>query len=102
MVEHDQLSGQKSLGPDSIQIYPVPTEVFSYQMGPSIATPIFSKDKLVVCGYSGILLFEYDDNLNFKLIDRFNITIESTPVINNGKIFIASKNGYLYCLGAKD
>ncbi|MGM0505328.1 MAG: PQQ-binding-like beta-propeller repeat protein, partial [Bacteroidota bacterium] len=29
-------------------------------------------------------------------------SFESTPIVYNGKIFIASRDGYLYCLGSKN
>ena len=91
-----------NLGPDSIQLYPEPLKIFSHSTGPSISTPLFTQNKLVVCGYDGVYLFAYDEELNFELLDHIGITVESTPFIAGGKIFIASKNGYLYCLGSKD
>ena len=33
---------------------------------------------------------------------HFGIGIESSPFIYNDHIYIASRNGYLYCLGGKD
>ena len=101
VVKHDSLSGQTTLGPDSIRLYPVPHVVFTYHTGPSISTPVFTDNRLIVCGYNGIYLFAYDAHLNFTLLDRLGIVVESTPYISRGKIFIDSKNGYLYCLGAK-
>jgi len=102
VVQHDAVTEKMNFGPDSIQRFPAPVEVFSYSTGPSISTPIFTDSKLVVCGYDGVYLFKYDENLIFELIDHFGVPVESTPFIAGGRIFIASKNGYLYCLGSNN
>lgn len=102
VVQHDAFAGTMNLGPDSIQLYPEPLKIFSYSTGPSISTPLFTRNRLVVCGYDGVYLFAYDEELSFELIDHIGVPVESTPFIAGGKIFIASKNGYLYCLGSKD
>jgi outer membrane protein assembly factor BamB len=102
VVRHNKLSGEKVLGPDGISSFASPDSVFSYDVGPSISTPLFTGDRLVACGYNGIYLFSYDEDGNFRLLDRFGITVESTPFIYNNHIYIASRNGYLYCLGTKD
>jgi len=32
---------------------------------------------------------------------NLNTTIESTPVVWNGRIYVGARNGYLYCIGSK-
>jgi outer membrane protein assembly factor BamB len=102
VVNHQQIdSSIKVLGPDSLTIYNTPKLIFKYHTGPSIATPIFVDNKLIVATYWGIYLFEYDDQNNFVLLDKKPGSFESTPIVYDGKIFIASRDGYLYCLGIK-
>ncbi len=102
VIRHDSLSGETVSGPDGLTSYPSPVLVFSYDMGPSISSPLFTDDRIVACGYNGIFLFSYDKAGNFELLDRKIVTVESTPFIYNNRIYIASRNGYLYCLGTKD
>jgi len=102
VVRHNEITGKRNLGPDSLTYYDEPITLFSYQTGSSISTPLLTENRLVVCGYNGIYLFSYDKDLKFNLADHLGAAIESTPFIANGKIYIASRNGYLYCLGAKD
>lgn len=102
VVRHDKLSGKMVLGPDGKKSFASPDSVFSYKIGTSISTPLFTGNKLVAGGYNGIYLFSYDKEGKFKLLDRFGAGIEATPFIYKGRIYVASRNGYLYCLGSKD
>ncbi|UCG26752.1 MAG: hypothetical protein JSV24_07155, partial [Bacteroidales bacterium] len=97
-IRHDTLV----LGPDSLTFYPSPELVFKKYLGPSISTPIFIRNRLVVAGYNGIFLFEFDDELGFVLLDKFHTSFEATPVAWNRKIYIASRDGFFYCLGEPD
>jgi len=102
VVNHQQTDSSKNvLGPDSVKVYHTPGLAFKYHTGPSIATPIFAGNKLIVATYWGVYLFKYDKKNNFVLLDRKPGAFESTPIVYNGKIYIASRDGYLYCLGIK-
>lgn len=76
-----------------------PELIFKYKVGSSISTPIIFKDKLIACGYGGIYLFGFDKDYNFTLIEKKNFFFEATPIVYNGKIYVASKDGWLYCFG---
>ena len=103
VVDHQSIDTSKTVvGTDSITRYPTPKLLFKYKVGPSISTPIFVDDKLIVAGYGGIYLFRYDRKNNFVLLDKRSGTFESTPIVWNHKIYIASRDGYLYCLGLKN
>jgi len=78
-----------------------PELIFKYAIGPSISTPIIFADKLIACGYGGIYLFDYNDKLEFTLIDKKNLCFEATPIVWDKKVFVAAKDGYLYCFGEK-
>lgn len=98
VVSHENLQDNKTvLGPDSLSRYPTPRLAYKRKVGPSISTPVFYKDKLLVATYSGLFLFEYNENQQFELKDKFAAPFEATPVAYNGCIYVASRNGYLYC-----
>jgi len=102
VVQHDSLNKSKTIkGPRNENTYATPKLIFKYKIGSSISTPIIFQNKLIAAGYAGIYLFEYDKDLNFKLISKFPASFEATPIVNNGKLYIASRNGYFYCLGKK-
>jgi outer membrane protein assembly factor BamB len=103
VVNHKSIdSTEKVLGPDSLTLYSKPKTIFKYKTGPSISTPIFVDNKLIVAGYWGIYLFEYDSKNNFELLDKRKGSFESTPIVWDRKIYIASRDGYLYCFGYKN
>jgi hypothetical protein len=77
-------------------------EVCRWKVGRSVCRPLFTPERLVVCSDNGIYLFGYDRNMNFELLDRLPVPVESAPVLYGGKLFVASLNGYIYCLGEKD
>ncbi len=103
VVDHKSIDSTRTvLGPDSITVYNTPKLVFKKKVGPSISTPIFVDNKLIVAGYWGIYLFKYDYQNQFELLDKREGSFESTPIVWNNKIYIASRDGYLYCFGLKN
>jgi len=103
VVDHKSIDSTKTvLGPDSLSVYNTPNLVFKQKVGPSISTPIFVDDKLIVAGYWGIRIYKYDAENNFELLDKRKGTFESTPIVWDNKIYIASRDGYLYCFGLKN
>ena len=98
VVNHQKLQPENKVpGPDSTTYYPTPQLIYKKKVGPSISTPVFYENKLLVATYDGLYLFEYDKQLNFVLKDKFAAPFEATPIAYNGCIYIASRNGYLYC-----
>jgi len=69
------------------------------KLGPSISSPVLTDDKLIFAGYNGLWLFNYSREMVFTKIGKFAAEFEASPVIMNGRIYIASRNGYLYCFG---
>lgn len=103
VVNHQQIEENKLvLGPDKMKKYPTPKLVFKYKTGPSISTPLLFDSCLIAAGYKGIFVFKYDKNSNFHFKEKFSGEFEATPVCWNKKLFAASRNGYLYCLGLKE
>lgn len=101
VVNSDSLTNKYNFGPNKKNKYPEPLLVFSHITGPSISTPIFTKDKLIAAGYNGLYLFEYDNQMNFTLKEKNDGVFESTPVVNDSLLYISSRDGYLYCYGKK-
>lgn len=100
VVEHTIIDSTKLVkGPDDKHLYPTPKLIFKYNTGPSISTPLIVNNKIIATGYNGIYLFTFNTDLNFYLLDHFEASFESTPVVYNKKIFVASRDGYFYCLG---
>jgi len=70
--------------------------------GDSAGFRILTEKRLLVCSGNGISLYAVDGNMNLELLDRLPVPVESAPFICGGKLYVASLNGYLYCLGDKD
>lgn len=100
IVEHMQVDSFKSVyGPNNIQKYHMPKIVHKTKTGPSISTPILVDDKIIAAGYNGIRMFSYNHTGEVTQIAFHPGEYEATPVVWNGKIYVASRDGYLYCFG---
>jgi len=99
----------------------MPRVVASFSVGGGIGTPIMVDDSIVAAGYDNkVHLYGVKYKKAAKGAagalkspggDWFTITVkekdsfsgggafESTPVMWNGKVFIGSRDGSLYCLG---
>jgi hypothetical protein len=100
VVEYDKIRTDSMVaGPDGKTQYHVPVLQFRHHIGPSISTPVFSKNKLIAAGYNGINLFSFDVNGNFKLKKTVEGNFEASPVADRGRVYIASRDGFLYCFG---
>jgi outer membrane protein assembly factor BamB len=86
-------------GFDGEQKYLAPQLLFKYNTGPAISTPIIIGNKIIAATYNGIYLFSFDKYMKFTLLDKALINCEATPVAIDGCIYIASRDGFLYCLG---
>lgn len=93
--------GKTCLGPNEERSYPMPKLLEKRKIGPSISTPIFVQNKIVAAGYHGLYLFELNEEGVITLEVKKNGVFEASPVADRGKIYIASRNGYLYCLGSE-
>jgi outer membrane protein assembly factor BamB len=99
---------------------PKPVVVFKRNVGAAISTPIIVGDNIIACGYDSrvkVYRIVYDDpegvplkarngktvRVGVKLMDSLKLggTIESTPVVWNGRIYVGCRDGYFYCIGSK-
>jgi outer membrane protein assembly factor BamB len=119
VVSQDQLASGKVKGFDGKTEYPTPIMVAKKNIGGAISTPIIVDDNIIACGYDArvhVYRISYDAPDGVKLTARNGkpvsvaVTevatfktggIESTPVVWRGRIYIGSRDGYLYCLGEK-
>jgi len=104
VVDHQQIDKQspKVYGPNNRYKYPQPKLIYVNKIGPSIATPVFVGNKLLAPGYKGLYLFEFTPTGKFRLLDKhLSGSFESTPIVHDHKIFVGSRDGYLYCFGRK-
>jgi len=91
-----------ALGFDSVAIFPKPKLLFKKKIGGSISTPIVVEDYLITAGYGERLyVFQFDSAaMKFTAVDSIHIgTVESTPVVWRGKIYVGARTGWFYCLG---
>ena len=105
VVNHKEIDKAKGkvYGPNQKETYPTPKLVFKKRIGGSISTPIIVGNRLIAAGYGGIYLFEFDEQGNFKLLDHtYPGIFEATPIAWDGKIYVGSRNGYLYCFGESE
>tara|TARA_B100001093_G_scaffold384935_1_gene370742 strand:- start:549 stop:1307 length:759 start_codon:yes stop_codon:yes gene_type:complete len=99
ILEHDKFNPQKIVfGPNNLKKYKFPKLIYSEFINASISTPIFIKNKLVVAGYKSIRLYDISSK-PIKLLDKFEAEFESTPIVHNDRVYIASRNGNFYCFG---
>jgi outer membrane protein assembly factor BamB len=103
VVDHKNITEETTFGPDGVTKYRKPKLLFKQYVGASISSPIIVGNKIVACTYEGIFLFEYDKNMNFKLLDKKKgISFEASPICHNNRIYVVSNTtGLMYCLGEK-
>jgi outer membrane protein assembly factor BamB len=119
LVSQDQLAPGKVKGFDGVTDYPTPVLVAKKNIGGAISTPIIVDDNIIAAGYGAtvqVFKIRYDDPKGVELTARNGAKVrvgigevasfkagafESTPIVWRGRIYIGSRDGYLYCLGEK-
>ncbi|MCS7074592.1 MAG: hypothetical protein NZ108_09010, partial [Bacteroidia bacterium] len=116
-----QVTGEKVWCPRNKKKVDTPVIVAKIEVGSSISTPIFTDgNRLVSCGYKGVYLFEiiYEpvkpgtpnavqnakgDYFVVKVnqIARAlkDVSIEATPIVWDGIVYVGCRDGYLHALG---
>ena len=122
VVSQNRTSGEGP-GPNGDGPWPTPQVVAKFYVGGGIGTPIMVDDSIVAAGYddkvhlyditykqaakgaAGALKSPGGDWYTVTVEEKSTFTgggaFESTPVMWNGKVFIGSRDGSLYCLGDK-
>lgn len=99
VFDHTRLSGNNHLGPREDQTYPMPLVTGEIKLPDGcISTPIFVKDKILIGYDSGLDLYQVSAEGKLSLRSRIRGKMyDSTPIVWNGRAYIASRDGNLYC-----
>lgn len=121
VLSQDNLAEERVAGPNLEKGLPTPKVVFKENVGGAISTPIMVDDYVIAAGYGnavnvykltytpgtdgpGVALKTRKGEMvsvSVKRVARFTGggSYESTPIVWQGRIYIGSRDGYLYCLG---
>ncbi len=124
VVSQDRVDGV-TRGPNREPDVPLPVLVYRHAIGGSISTPVIVDDHIITAGYDGrarifAVAYEpmeagtaagrgvllrgrdgswYDVTVNEVASFAGGGSFESTPLVWEGRVYIGSRDGYLYCLG---
>lgn len=100
VVEHTTIdSTKRSYGPNKKHRYYQPKTIKKINTGPSISTPVIVDNTIIAAGYNGIRIFNYSWSKGIVQTASHSGEFEATPVVWDQKVYIASRDGYLYCFG---
>lgn len=100
LIDTDSINASgKVKGFDNSRFFNSPVIYDKYKIGQSISSPLIIDDIVIAASYNGLYLFRVNDELKLMLTDDFRTTFEATPIVYDGKIYIGSKDGFLYCFG---
>jgi outer membrane protein assembly factor BamB len=100
IVKHDSIDSTKLVfGPNEKKKYYKPILIERIKTGPSISSPIITEDRIIICGYHGIYLYKYDKYMNISKLYHRLFTVEASPLLWGNRLYIATREGFLYCLG---
>jgi len=120
VVSRDVMTSRKVNGPGPGGAAPVPLELFRDAIGGSISTPVFSGDTMVAAGFDHkvhlyrFTFTETDEDarqavpsadgrwwtVETREVDAFTTggSVESVPLVWQGRVYVGSRDGFLYCL----
>ncbi len=101
LINHKKLSPNKLVwGPMKRKQYSSPLVLDRVKLPQgTISTPLFIDNKIIIGYDNGMDLYQVTQDQKLQLLDRFSGPMfDATPTVWNGRIYAASKNGYLYCL----
>jgi len=105
VVDHQKIDKKrKALAPDSTTYYATPKLIAEVQIPGTISTPIIVGDKIIAGTDDGLFLFQLvkikKDKYELKLLDKVpDLEIDATPIVWNKRVYIAVRDGYMYCFG---
>ncbi len=123
VVAQDALADESVEGPNGEPGLATPRLVFSAAIGGSISTPIIVGDTIVAAGYDetvhlyrityretspgaeGALQSRTGDwwkvSVRETARQKIGASLESTPIVWDGRVYIGARDGYFYCLGER-
>jgi len=100
VIDYKKITEEKVLMYDGKTKAYTPKLIFKYPTGPSISSCLMIQNYIVVAGYNGLFVFKEKDD-SYTLVDKFLGTFEATPFVWKKRIYVASRDGHLYCFGEK-
>jgi outer membrane protein assembly factor BamB len=99
VLNTNEIANEKVKSFDGETLCSTPLLYAKKRIGPSISTPLFiSPHNIVAAGYSGVRLLKMENEAIHQL-DYYEGVFEATPFAFDHKVYVASRNGYLYCFG---
>jgi outer membrane protein assembly factor BamB len=100
VFDHTRLSNERSRGPRLDGNFAQPLVLDSVKLpAGTISTPIFANDTILIGYDDGLDLYRVSDQGKLSRIDRIREKMfDATPIVWDGKAYVASRDGYLYCL----
>jgi outer membrane protein assembly factor BamB len=82
----------------------MPQLIFDEKIDGTISTPIIVNDIIVAPTDKGLYLYRVDlKNEKLIFLDKFpEVDFDAAPIAADGKIYIAGRDGFLYCFGNKN
>ncbi|MBK6507348.1 MAG: PQQ-binding-like beta-propeller repeat protein [Ignavibacteria bacterium] len=100
LIDTDSVSSNERVtGFDGKSLFATPIVYDKFKMGASISSPLMINDVVIAGGYNGLHLFRITPELKLELVDLFRTSLEATPIVYDGRIYVGSRDGYLYCFG---
>jgi len=102
LINHTKLAPNKKVwGPLLKKQYSTPLQLDRVKLPEgTISTPLFIDNKIIIGYDNGMDIYLVTPEQKLQLLDRLKGPMfDSTPTVWDGKIYAASKNGFLYCLG---
>jgi len=104
VLDHQKLEkGKTVFGPDSITKFNTPKVIAKVNIPGTISTPLIIKDKIIAATDSGLYLYalvKVGKNYTLDLLDKVEgLPIDATPIVWDKRIYIAVRDGYMYCFG---
>jgi outer membrane protein assembly factor BamB len=104
VVDHQKTEkGKLVYGPDNKTKFPVPRLIAKAHIPGTISTPIIVNNRIVAATDEGLYLFELVKSKKgyaLELLDKVEgLPIDATPIVWDGKVYIAVCDGYMYCFG---
>lgn len=92
-------------GPNKKNKFHPPVVLAKVKSWPTISTPIIVQNRVLAATDKGLFLYQFgyeEGEFKVNLIAQISkMSCDATPITWNGRIYLASLDGYLYCLGRK-
>lgn len=100
IIDHTRTVSAATPSPMGDRLCPMPKVIDEVKLpAGSISTPIFVRDRILIGHDTGLCLFKVSPEGKLSLLDSLpGPMFDATPVVWDGRVYIASRDGFLYCL----